>query len=194
MNRFTSKVFAAALMMMGSFASPTLAEAQEGMAVSGRNTLRVQLGLASGNGGMYCDDYYYRRRYCGDYGPYRYQSFVLGAEYDINWRGNLYFTVGGRILAAPYYYARAFVIEPDIGLTYKFTGLKAKIEPRVAAGIGLLIGGYGGIGASLRLGGGASFFTDSKVGLAADLMFDLGGYAGYPLSTIQLTVGPEFRF
>jgi hypothetical protein len=154
--------------------------------------LRGQIGIASGSGSAYyCD----RGGYCS-YTPYGYNSLVLGAEYDWPWKSmnpNLAITFGARLVAAPYYYSNDFMLEPDVGLTWKFTGLSVPVEPRLAVGLGLYLGAYGA-GAGLRLGGGASFLPKQKIGFCADLMLDFGRYSYYPVSMAQITVGPEFRF
>ncbi len=157
------------------------------------NALRLQVGGASlSSPGIYCPSG--SSGPCYDDSPFAWQALYLGGDVDVSLGGGpIALTVGARELAAPYYSGNPNIFEPSVGVSFRFVP-RAPVEPRLMAGLGLLVASDGSTGGSLRLGGGLSFGGRGPLGLAVDLVFDLGELAGYRVTQVQLAVGPEFRF
>jgi hypothetical protein len=58
----------------------------------------------------------------------------------------------------------------------------------------MYIGPNSELGGAFRIGGGASFFDLSRVGIGLDLVLEAGAYRGYWIGGLQLVVSPEFHF
>ncbi len=186
-----------AILCVGTMAAatPALAAPGRGYAPSYGTTgdvLRVEVGGAGlGSDGYFCD----RFGGCG-YSPWGYSAFVLGADYDMPLGrsvSGLNLTLGARLLTGGirYGYGSLTFLEPSLGLTWKFRGLRAPLEPRLHAGVGVYAGSD--FGAAVRLGAGIGFVVTPRVSLGADLMLEVGGLAGYGFTAAQFTIGPEFR-
>jgi hypothetical protein len=149
------------------------------------NALRLQLGGAT----LATED-------CGG-GPCfantHWGALVFGADFDLGLGGPLNLTLGAREVASSSFSGNPSIFEPSAGLTFKF-GRHAPVEPRLGAGLAVLVGGNGENGAALRLGGGLSFFGHAPVGLALDLVLEFGQLGGVAISQAQFLIGPEFRF
>jgi len=157
------------------------------------NALRLEIGGATlSSPGIYCPNG--SAGVCFNDSPFAWQALYLGGDLDLSLGGGpLALTLGARELAAPYYSGNPSIFEPTIGLTLKFLRHTA-VEPRLGAGIGLLVGNDGNTGATFRLGGGLSLFANAPIGLALDLILELGEFGGYGVSQVQLAAGPEFHF
>jgi hypothetical protein len=157
------------------------------------NAFRLQVGGSTlSSPGIYCPSG--NAGVCFDTSPFAWQALLLGGDLDLGLgRGPLSLTLGARELAAPYYTGNPSIFEPTAGLTLKLLR-HTQVEPRLLVGVGLLVGNDGNAGATLRLGGGLSLFANAPIGLALDLVLEVGAFGGYEVSQVQLAVGPEFHF
>jgi hypothetical protein len=157
------------------------------------NAFRLEIGGASlSSPGLYCPNG--ARGPCYDTSPFAWQALVIAGELDLAIGGGpLNVTFGARELAAPYYSGNPSIFEPSIGLTYRFLR-RSQVQPRLGVGLGLLVGNDGNAGGSVRLDGGLSLFGHAPLGLAIDLILEVGAFGGYEISQVQLAIGPEFRF
>ena len=150
------------------------------------NALRLQIGGASLNTADDCAG-----------GPCfansRWGALVFGADFDLNLGGPANLTLGAREVASSSFSGNPSIFEPAAGFTFKF-GRWAPIQPRLTAGVAGLFASSGDDGAALRLGGGLSFFGRAPIGLAMDLVFEVGQIGGITFTQGELLIGPEFRF
>ena len=65
---------------------------------------------------------------------------------------------------------------------------------RFRVGGGMYIGPNAELGAAFRIGGGASFFNASRLGIGLDLVIEGGVYRGFWMGGLQLVASPEFHF
>jgi hypothetical protein len=178
-NPAKAMMVAAALLAAG----PALAQRY---GYAGGSDLRLMVGGTSFSPGYYCGG-----GFC-DYTPFGYGAFTLGADYDMPFGRVPHLTLGARLMfAGPAYYSSQIFIEPLLGVTWKFGGYRAPVEPRLHLGLGIYAGSA--FGAVLRFGGGLGFALSPRVGLGLDLVIEAGAIHGYGVSTVQFTIGPEFR-
>lgn len=123
----------------------------------------------------------------------RWGALVFGADFDLNLGGPVNLTLGAREAASSSFSGNPSIFEPAVGLTFKF-GRWAPIQPRLTAGVAGLFASSGDDGAALRLGGGLSFFGRAPIGLAMDLVFEVGQIGGITFTQGEFLIGPEFRF
>jgi hypothetical protein len=157
------------------------------------NALRLEIGGASlSSPGVYCPNG--PRGGCVDDGPFGWGSLSLGGALDIGLGSSpVAFTIAMHELTASYESGAPSIFEPSFGLTFRFLRSQPT-QLRLGIGVGLLFAENGDTGAALKLGAGLSFFASSPIGLALDFGLDLGRWAGYGVSQVQLAVGPEFHF
>ena len=120
-------------------------------------------------------------------------ALVFGGDFDLGLGGPINLTLGAREVAASSFSGNPSMFEPSVGLTFKLAPY-APVVPRLGAGLAVLVGDNGDSGAALRLGGGLSFFGYAPIGLAIDLVFEVGQLGGITITQGQLLIGPEFRF
>jgi hypothetical protein len=186
--------WARAIALAGALFGAAPAAAQHrGAYGGGDNVLRLEIGAASLSSGYYCGRDAFGNRVCG-YAPFSYGAFVAGAEYDMAaWRGPS-ITLGARLIAAGAYnayYSSLLLVEPSIGLTWKFGGLRAPVVPRLGVGLGAYLGSQ--LGGALRLGGGIAFRLAPAVDLGMDVAIEIGALGGYGLTNAVFTLGPEIH-
>ena len=149
--------------------------------------MRFEIGGAELYSGSYCD-----RAAC--YGSASWGALLLGGDVDVGLTRPVALSIGVRELLAQGRYYNPNVLEPSIGVTFRFPH-RGVVQPRLGLGIGILLGSDDvGNGAALRLGGGLSFFPSHPVGLALDLALEVGGFAGAAFTQVQLALGPEVHF
>ena len=87
------------------------------------------------------------------------------------------------------------VIRAD-GVDYvaKFGPASQGTVGRFRVGGGMYIGPNAELGAAFRIGGGASFFNASRLGVGLDLVIEGGVYRGFWMGGLQLVASPEFHF
>jgi hypothetical protein len=153
-----------------------------------QNAVRLELGGATLNG-VTCDP-----SYCYDTGN-DWSAFMLGGDVDLalGRTGLLNLTVGARELFSGHHSGYPNIFEPNVGLTFKFMR-RMPVQPRLTVGAGFLFDSDGDSGASFRFGGGVTLFADAPVGLAIDLVLDVGRLSGYDVTQGQFSIGPEFHF
>jgi len=159
----------------------------------GDDVLRLQIGAASLSTGYYCGRDAFGNRVCG-YSPFSYGAFVAGADYDIPSGRSTSITLGAHLIAAGPYnsnYASLVLLEPSIGVTWKFGGLRAPVVPRLGVGVGVYLGSQ--FGGALRLGGGLAFRMSPAVDLGMDVTLEVGALGGYGLTNAVFTIGPEIH-
>jgi len=137
-------------------------------------------------------------RYCPDPGNCfsgdPWGALTLDANVDLGLgRGPVALVLGVREALAPYYTGAPSIFEPWVGLSFKFLR-NPVLEPRLVVGGAVMIGDNNDVGGSFRIGGGLSFFNFSRIGLAVDLMVDIGRLGDVTVTQVQLALGPEFRF
>lgn len=160
----------------------------------GNNALRLEVGGATLSSPGICTDSAYHSGNCVDTSPFAWQALTLGADLDLALGSSpISFTIGARDLLASYYSNDPSIFEPSLGVTFKFLR-QAPISPRITLAGVLMIGHEGHTGGAFRLGGGVSFFNYSPIGLAVDLIFEVGAFGGYEMHQVSLAIGPEFRF
>jgi len=155
-----------------------------------QNALRLQIGGASlsSPAGVLCDPFA-----CSAVSD-QWSSLMLGGDLDLALgRGFLNLTVGARELFASHASGYPNILEPSVGLTFKFMH-GAPVQPRLGVGVGFLFDDNGDSGASLRLGAGVTFLANAPVGLAVDFTLDVGRLSGYEVTQAQFAIGPEFHF
>lgn len=155
--------------------------------------LRLEIGGAEISTGYYCARDIFGNRVCS-FTPFGYGSLVLGAAYDSPLGGTADLTFGGRVLAAgaySRYYSSLALVEPTLGLTWKFALPRASPEPRLHAGLGLYLGSA--FGAALRLGAGLGLPLSPELALGFDVVLEVGSLGGYGTTAVSFTLGPEFR-
>lgn len=154
------------------------------------NALRLEIGGATlSSNGLYCP----AGGPCFQDSAFQWDSLAIGGDLDIGLgRSPLAFTMGVHELAARDAFAPN-ILEPTIGVTARFLRHQV-VQPRIGIGAGLMVGNDGNTGGSFRIGGGLSLFANAPVGLAVDLMVDLGYFADYRVTQVQLAIGPEFHF
>jgi len=155
-----------------------------------QNALRLQIGGASlsSPAGVLCDPFA-----CSAVSD-QWSSLMLGGDLDLALgRGFLNFTVGARELLASHASGYPNILEPAVGLTFKFMR-GAPVQPRLGVGVGFLFDNNGDSGASLRLGAGVTLLANAPVGLAVDFTLDVGRLSGYDVTQAQFAIGPEFHF
>src|SRR5512138_1866297 len=114
----------------------------------------------------------------------RWGALVFGADFDLNLGGPVNLTLGAREVASSSFSGNPSIFEPAIGLTFKFAPY-APIQPRLGAGLALLFADSGDDGAALRVGGGLSFFGHAPIGLALDLVVEVGQLGGITVTQAQ---------
>lgn len=183
-----------AIALAGALLGAAPAAAQyRGAYRGGDDVLRLQIGAASLSSGYYCGRDAFGNRVCG-YSPFSYGAFVAGAEYDMASGRGPSITLGARLIAAGAYnasYSSLVLIEPSIGVTWKFGGLRAPVVPRLEVGVGVYLGSQ--FGGALRLGGGIAFRMTPKVDLGMDVALEVGALGGYGLTNAVFTIGPEIH-
>ncbi len=155
-----------------------------------QNALRIQIGGASlsSPAGVLCDPIA-----CSTVSD-QWSSLLLGGDLDLALgRGFLNLTVGARELLASHGSGYPNILEPSVGVTFKFMP-GAPVQPRLGVGVGFLFDDNGDSGASLRLGGGLTLLANGPVGLAVDVTLDVGRLSGYDVTQVQFAIGPEFHF
>lgn len=190
MARRWVKAIALAGLLLG--AAPAAAQHRGGYGY-GDGVLRLEVGAASLSSGYYCGRDVFGNRVCG-YSPFSYGTFVAGADYDVTAGRGTSITLGAHLFAAgPYnsYYSSLVLVEPSIGVTWRFGGLRAPVVPRIGVGVGLYLGNQ--FGGALRLGGGIAFRLSPAVDLGMDAVIELGALGGYSLTNAMFTLGPEFH-
>ena len=143
-----------------------------------QNALRLQIGGASlsSPAGVLCDPFVCQ--VASD----QWSALTLGGDLDLALgRGFLNLTVGARELLASHGSGYPNILEPSVGVTFKFMP-GAPVQPRLGGGVGFLFDNTGDSGASLRLGGGLTLLANAPVGLAVDV------------TQVQFAIGPEFHF
>ena len=123
----------------------------------------------------------------------RWGAFVFGGDFDLNLGGPVNLTLGAHEVASSSFSGNPSIFEPAAGLTFKF-GRNAQVQPRFGAGLALLFASSGDDGAALRLDGGLSLYGYAPIGLAMDLVFEVGQLGGITITQAQFLIGPEFRF
>ncbi len=189
----TSRVLQAMLLTVGlAAASPALAQSRGYYGYQPRyaasyppNALRLQIGGAS----LGVEDSVAGPAFLNTH----WGALVFGADFDLNLGGPLNLTLGAREAASSSFSGNPSIFEPAVGLTFKFAPY-APIQPRLSAGVAALFASSGDDGAALRLGGGLSFFGRAPIGLALDLMFEVGQIGGITFTQGEFLIGPEFRF
>ncbi len=158
------------------------------------NALRLEIGGATLSSPGICTSGAANSGSCVDTSPFAWQALTLSGDLDLALAGGgLNLTFGAHEVAAPYYSGSPSIFEPSVGVTFKFRPY-APVQPRLTGAVALLLGNDGNTGATVRLGGGLSFFGRAPVGFAVDLLLDIGSFAGYQITQVQFAVGPEFRF
>ena len=155
-----------------------------------QNAIRLQIGGSSlsSPAGVLCDPFY-----CYAASD-QWSALTLGGDVDLALgRGFLNLTMGARELIASHASGYPNILEPSVGVTFKFMP-GAPVQPRLGVGVGLLFDNNGDSGASLRLGGGLTILANAPVGLAVDVTLDVGRLSGYDLTQVQFAIGPEFHF
>ncbi len=169
------------------------------------SVLRVNVGVGFYNSGWYdCVGYY---GYACASGPYT--SFVpvlVGPQLDFNVGGvsnvSIGFTAGMGNVNVSYWNgsqtvnASKYVTlwEPTADYVLKFGPPTQETVARMRLGGGLYIGPESKIGGTFRIGGGASFFNASRVGIGLDVVLEAGGFNGAWIGGLQLLVSPELHF
>ena len=168
------------------------------------NTLRLSGGIALASGGYYCG-YAYVPGYAYPTCSAGYSS-VLGnvnLDLDLAISRATAITVGTNVMFGGYQGINSTVWEPHIDYLLRGSPYgMARGRFRIGAGLYIATvsgGSYTGptattTGGALRIGGGVSLLGDSPVGIGLDAIFEAGSLNGYYVSTLQLLVGPEFRF
>jgi len=158
------------------------------------NALRLEVGGATLSSPGICTNGASQSGNCVDSSPFAWQALALSADLDLALGATpINITFGAHELAAPYYSGNPSIFEPSAGLVFKFTP-QARVQPRLTLAGALLLGDDGNAGGAVRFGGGLSFFGRAPIGLAIDLLVDIGSFAGYEITEVQLALGPEFRF
>jgi len=153
-----------------------------------QNALRLEVGGAT-MAARYCPNGSSGTCFSGD----PWEALTLDANADLGLGGPVALTFGVREALAPYYTGAPSIFEPWMGLSFKFFR-NPVVEPRLVVGGGVLIGNNDDVGGSFRIGGGLSLFGASRIGLAVDLMVDVGRLGGVTVTQVQVALGPEFRF
>lgn len=168
-----------------------------------QNLLRLEVGLGIGSEGWGCHagldlNPYYA---CNAWTYGGYLPFVLGVGMDLQLDGRSFLSPGVNVLLGTLSFSNAGFSNANQRLTtwegyldyvFKFGEPDQWTRGRVRAGVaGYLGGGLGGGG--LRIGGGASFFQPSRVGVGLDLILEGGVFGGYWVSTLQILVSPEIH-
>ena len=121
-------------------------------------------------------------------------ALVLGGDFDLNLGGGpMNFTLGAREMLSSTFSGNPSVFEPAAGLTFRFASY-APIQPRLSFGVAGLFASNGDDGAAARFGGGLSFFGRAPIGLALDVLFEVGQLGGVTFTQGEFLIGPEFRF
>ncbi len=174
------------------------------------NVLRVNLGVS-----FFYSEYYncsfwggfYPTVSCGGGAWVSYIPFTVGPQVDINLQGMHNLSVGFNVflgsatgtiftsgLSAQSVTRSVTIWEPTVDYVAKL-GLPSRgTVGRFRVGGGMYIGPNAELGAAFRIGGGASFFNASRLGLGLDLVIEGGVYRGYWMGGLQLVASPEFRF
>jgi hypothetical protein len=157
------------------------------------NAVRLEIGGATLSSPGICTDRAAFSGGCVDSSPFAWQALSLSGDLDLALGGPVSLTLGAHELFAPYYSGNPNLFEPSLGVAFNFSP-RGAVQPRLSAAGALLLGNDGNTGGALRLGGGLSFFGRAPIGLALDLLVDIGAFGGYEITQISLAVGPEFRF
>jgi len=158
------------------------------------NAIRLEIGGATLSSPGICTNSSSAAGTCVDSSPFAWQALMLSGDLDLALGGGpLNLTFGAHELAAPYYSGNPSIFEPSAGLTFKFAP-QSRVQPRLTLAGALLLGDDGNAGGAVRFGGGMTFFGRAPIGLAIDLLVDVGSFAGYEITTVSLGIGPEFRF
>jgi hypothetical protein len=154
-----------------------------------QNALRLEIGGAT-MAARYCPEGNAGPCFSGD----PWGALTLDANVDLGLgRGPVSLVFGVREALAPYYSGAPSIFEPWLGLSFKFMR-NPVVEPRLVVGGAVMIGDNDDVGGSFRIGGGLSLFNFSRIGLAVDLMVDVGRLGDVTVTQVQLALGPEFRF
>jgi hypothetical protein len=158
------------------------------------NAVRLEIGGATLSSPGICTNGASQSGNCANSSPFAWQALLLSGDLDLAFGGGpLNVTLGAHELAAPYYSGNPSIFEPSAGLTFKFAP-QARMQPRLTLAGALLVGDDGSTGGAVRFGGGLTFYGRAPVGLAVDLIVDIGSFAGYEVTVVELALGPEFRF
>jgi hypothetical protein len=168
-----------------------------------QNLLRLNLGVGIGSEGWGCragldrDPYYS----CSPWTYGGYIPFVLGLGVDLHLGGPSHLGLGGNVMLGSLSFSiagfanvsqRLTVGEGYLDYVHKFGSADQGTRGRVRAG-GAFYLGAGQAGGALRIGGGASFLSHSRLGMGLDLILEGGAFGGYWVSTLQIVVSPELR-
>lgn len=123
----------------------------------------------------------------------RWGALLLGADFDLNLGGPVNLTLGAREALSSTFSGNPSVFEPAAGVTIKFARW-APVQPRLSFGVAGLFASTGDDGAAARFGGGLSFFGPAPIGLALDVVFEVGQLGGVTFTQGEFLIGPEFRF
>ena len=172
-----------------------------------RNVIRLNLGVGFyNNGWANCYYYYYYYPTCSSGSYTSYVPFVIGPQIDLGLSRGSALSLGvtgaiGTVTGTYYVGSIAASTSKDITLWEPTVDYVARFGPptvetlgRLRIGGGMYFGPSGGFGGAFRLGGGASFFNTSRVGIGLDVVLEAGSYQGYWIGGLQLVVSPEFHF
>jgi hypothetical protein len=180
-----------------------------------RFTLRASGGVAFASSGYYCGYYntYYETSYTCS-GGYVAAWPDVNLDLDVWFSRALGVTLGANVMWGTYTPTITAVAptpiytttwEPHADLLLAIPG-NAKAKGRIRLGFGLLLTSehglnttgntlsYNEVGGAVRVGIGASFIPNSKVGFAIDAIFEAGWLGNSYASTVQLLIGPELHF
>src|SRR5512138_15375 len=132
------------------------------------NALRLQIGGA----GMGVED-----AAGPEFANTHWGALMLGGDFDLNLGGPVNLTIGAREALSSSFSGNPSVFEPAAGFTFKFARW-APVQPRITLGVAGLFASNGDDGAAARFGGGLSFFGRAPLGLALDLVFEVGQLGG----------------
>ena len=169
------------------------------------NVLRVNVGTGFYNSGWYdCFTFY---GYTCSTGPFTsYVPVLVGAQFDFFVGGtssvSLGFTAGMGNVNLSYWNGTQNVTaskyvtlwEPTADYVLKFGPPTQETVARMRIGGGVYIGPQSQIGGTFRLGGGASFFNASRLGIGLDVVLEAGTMNGVWIGGLQLLVSPELHF
>ncbi|MGC4118484.1 MAG: hypothetical protein QM765_28805 [Myxococcales bacterium] len=203
-SRLTAVILGSALLAV------VPAAAQEAPLEKGfKHAARLNLGISFYDSGFFNCAYwgpFYSNYSCGTGQYVSYIPFTAGGQLDLNLGGPHNISVGfnaliGKATATLYFPSFAQSVSKTVTLWQPTLDYVIKYGPpsqvtvgRFRVGPGLYFGPESGFGGTLRLGGGASFFNNHRIGFGFDLVAEGGVYRGEYFAGVQLLVSPELHF